>query len=69
MLIADMDCGKYKATCQSFNVQEYPTLIIFKDGKRFEKFIGPRTTETITNYVEKFILKRKIKDKKMENVQ
>lgn len=66
ILIADMNCGKYKSTCQSFNVREYPTLIMFKDSKRFEKYIGKRSTNDLINYVEKFISKRKIKDKKLQ---
>lgn len=68
ILIADIDCGKFKPTCQSFNVQEYPTLIVFRDGKRFEKYVGPRTSDAIKNYVDKFIAKRKIKDKKLDNL-
>lgn len=69
ILIADFDCGKYKAACQSYNIKEYPTLIIFKDGKRFEKYIGARTTQDLINYVDKFIAKRKIKDKKLAAVE
>lgn len=62
ILIAEIDCGKFKPTCQKFNVREYPTLIMFQDGKRFEKYIGPRTTNDIVTYVKKFLEKRKVKD-------
>ncbi|KAG5684015.1 hypothetical protein PVAND_013268 [Polypedilum vanderplanki] len=67
ILIAEMDCGKFKPICQKFNVREYPTLIIFKDGKRFERYIGPRTTKDFVNYIDKFIAKRKIKDLNEKN--
>jgi hypothetical protein len=37
---------------------------MFKKGKRYEKYVGARTTKDMTAYVEKFIEKIKAKDKK-----
>lgn len=62
ILIADMNCDNEKAVCQKFNIKEYPKLLMFRDGKRFERYIGPRTTNDIIKYVRKFLAKRKLKD-------
>ena len=62
ILIADFDCGAFKPICQKYNVREYPILIMFRDGKRFERYIGPQTSNDIISYLKKFIEKRKLKD-------
>jgi hypothetical protein len=43
-------------------------LIIFRDGKRFERYIGERTSKDIIQYVEIFVKKRKIKDAKEQKL-
>lgn len=62
VLIADIDCGAFKPLCQKFGVREYPVLIMFRDGKRFERYIGPRTSNDIIGYLKKFVEKRILKD-------
>lgn len=62
VLIAEIDCGAYKSICQKFNVREYPTLLMFRDGKRFERYIGPRTSNDIISYIKKFLVMRKLRD-------
>jgi thioredoxin-like negative regulator of GroEL len=56
-MIAEMDCEpeKNKKICKSFKVTGYPALIFFKDGKKFEKYIGERKLEELKIYVDDFL--------------
>lgn len=57
MKIAEMDCepDKNKKVCKSYKVTGYPALIFFKDGKKFEKYIGERSKEELIIYVNDFL--------------
>lgn len=56
-VIAEMDCEpeKNKKVCKSFKVRGYPALIMFKDGVKYEKFIGERKLDDFVTYVEDFL--------------
>lgn len=54
-MIAEVDCEDYKPLCRSFKIREYPTLIMFKDGVKFEKYVGLRTKEDIIEYIDNFL--------------
>lgn len=46
---------KNKKVCKSYKVRGYPALIIFKDGVKYEKFIGERKLEDFVTYIEDFL--------------
>lgn len=51
--IAKIDCTQHRPICQDFEVKGYPTLLWIEDGKKVEKYAGPRTHEDLKAYVEK----------------
>lgn len=51
--IAKIDCTQFKPICQDFEVKGYPTLLWIEDGKKIEKYSGPRSHEDLKAYVEK----------------
>lgn len=55
IMIAEVDCEDYKSLCRNFKVREYPTLIMFKNGVKFEKYVGLRTKEDIIEYIDSFL--------------
>lgn len=50
--VAKVDCTIYEALCNSHEVQGYPTLVLFKDGKRVAEFNGARDLEALYEFVE-----------------
>lgn len=48
--IAKVDCTAYEDLCQE--VQGYPTLVLFKNGKRVAEFNGARDLEALHEFVE-----------------
>lgn len=53
MSISKIDCTQYRPICLDFEVKGYPTLLWIEDGKKIEKYSGPRTIEGLKEYVEK----------------
>lgn len=51
-MIAEIDCESYKSLCQKFKVREYPTIIMFRNGFKFEKYVGERTKPDFVSYVQ-----------------
>lgn len=52
ILVAEIDCEPYKKLCQKFNVRRYPAIIMFKNGKKFEKYVDERKKDDFIAYVE-----------------
>ena len=50
--IAKLDCTEYRPICKDFDVKGYPTLLWLEDGKKVDKYSGPRTVEDLKAYVE-----------------
>ncbi|CAN7988628.1 unnamed protein product [Ixodes hexagonus] len=50
--IAKVDCTAYEALCNSHEVQGYPTLVLFRNGKRLAEFNGARDLEALHEFVE-----------------
>ena len=40
----------------AFGIASIPTLIVFKDGKEVERFIGLQNTEVLSNAIEKALV-------------
>eukprot|EP00002_Diphylleia_rotans_P012177 TRINITY_DN2381_c0_g3_i1.p1 TRINITY_DN2381_c0_g3~~TRINITY_DN2381_c0_g3_i1.p1 ORF type:complete len:295 (+),score=55.72 TRINITY_DN2381_c0_g3_i1:55-939(+) len=49
-LVARVDCTNNKKTCQTFDIQEYPTVMLF-DGDELFVYKGSRTVDSIVQYV------------------
>lgn len=63
ILIAEIDCEPElnKQVCKVFGVTAYPSLFIFKNGIKDEKYLGERTKDALVKYADKFI-KAAVKD-------
>lgn len=48
---AAVDCTKHTTLCTSNDVQGYPTIKYFNYGKNGFKYMGPRTTESFTDFM------------------
>jgi thioredoxin domain-containing protein 5 len=51
--IGKLDCTEHRPICKDFDVKGYPTLLWLEDGKKIDKYSGPRTVEDLKDYVEK----------------
>ena len=43
------------STTQRYGIKGIPTLILFRDGKEVERFVGATTKESISKMIEKYI--------------
>lgn len=50
--IAKLDCTEYRPICKDFDVKGYPTLLWLENGKKVDKYSGPRSLEDLKGYVE-----------------
>jgi len=50
--IAKLDCTEYRPICKDFDVKGYPTLLWFENGKKIDKYSGPRSLDDLKAYVE-----------------
>uniref|UniRef100_A0A182N0B0 Thioredoxin domain-containing protein n=1 Tax=Anopheles dirus TaxID=7168 RepID=A0A182N0B0_9DIPT len=51
--VSKIDCTQYRPICTDFEVKGYPTLLWIEDGKKIEKYTGPRTHADLRQYVAK----------------
>uniref|UniRef100_A0A182PAW6 Thioredoxin domain-containing protein n=1 Tax=Anopheles epiroticus TaxID=199890 RepID=A0A182PAW6_9DIPT len=49
--VSKIDCTQYRPICTDFEVKGYPTLLWIEDGKKIEKYTGPRTHADLRQYV------------------
>uniref|UniRef100_A0A8W7PTR7 Thioredoxin domain-containing protein n=1 Tax=Anopheles coluzzii TaxID=1518534 RepID=A0A8W7PTR7_ANOCL len=49
--VSKIDCTQYRPICTDFEVKGYPTLLWIEDGKKIEKYTGPRTHADLKQYV------------------
>ncbi|XP_041773854.1 thioredoxin domain-containing protein 5 homolog [Anopheles merus] len=49
--VSKIDCTQYRPICTDFEVKGYPTLLWIEDGKKIEKYTGPRTHTDLKQYV------------------
>lgn len=50
--IAKIDCTEYRPICKDFEVKGYPTLLWLENGKKVDKYSGPRSLDDLKSYVE-----------------
>lgn len=52
--VAEFDCNRYAEVCRSFNVADYPSLVMFKNSEMVDKF-GDKSTDNVIAYADGFI--------------
>jgi len=55
--VGKLDTDQNKSLSQRYNVAYLPTLVIFKDGKIVEQFVGLQQKETLVNAINKYLKK------------
>lgn len=50
--IGKIDCTEHRLLCKEFEVKGYPTLLWLQDGKKVDRYSGPRTIEDFKAYIE-----------------
>lgn len=50
--IAKLDCTEYRPICKDFDVKGYPTLLWLENGKKVDKYSGPRSLDDLKAYIE-----------------
>jgi len=50
--LIEVDCTVEKDICGKFDVQGYPTLVIFRNGEKSENYDGARTAAGISSYMK-----------------
>src|SRR5690349_18923226 len=48
------------STAQRYGIKGIPTLILFRDGKEVERFVGATNKEAITRMVEKYVSRESV---------
>lgn len=64
--IAKLDCTEFRPICKDFDVKGYPTLLWLENGKKIDKYSGPRSLDDLKAYVEQ---KSSTADKPVEKVE
>ncbi len=54
-VIAKMDVDQNPRTPQEFNIANIPTIMIFKDGKMVERFVGIQSKEKLQSAIQKHL--------------
>ncbi|ETN67986.1 disulfide-isomerase tigA [Anopheles darlingi] len=49
--VSKIDCTRFRPICTDFEVKGYPTLLWIEDGKKIEKYTGPRSHNELKQYV------------------
>ncbi|KAK9505131.1 hypothetical protein O3M35_009257 [Rhynocoris fuscipes] len=49
--IAKIDCTVNRDACKSYDIKSYPTLLWIEDGRKIDKYQGPRTLDDLKNYI------------------
>lgn len=50
--LAAIDCGTASELCRKFNIEGYPTIKYFKNGKFVSDYNKERSTEAILEYLK-----------------
>lgn len=54
--ISEVDCTQHASVCQSYDINGYPTLIFFHDGKKIQNYNGQRTIEEFSSFIDSLIV-------------
>ncbi|KAI4457365.1 protein disulfide-isomerase c17h9.14c-related [Holotrichia oblita] len=53
--VCKIDCTQYRGVCNEFEVKGYPSLLWIEDGKKVDKYQGPRSHDDLKLYVNKML--------------
>lgn len=53
--IADLDCTESVHTCETQNIEGYPTLILFVNGIQVSNYQNDRSLESLENFVLSYL--------------
>lgn len=51
--VGKVDVEKYQALAQKFNVRNIPTMVLFRDGKEVNRFVGIKTKDFLISHILK----------------
>jgi len=51
--IAEVDCNHSQKICAAQGIDGYPSLVLYKNGKKVEEYSGKRTLKEFLNYINK----------------
>jgi thioredoxin 1 len=51
--IGKIDVEQYQGLAQKFKIRNIPTMVLFKDGKEVERFVGIKTKDFLIKQIEK----------------
>lgn len=51
--VGKVNIEQYQSLAQKYKVRSIPTLILFKDGKEIDRFVGVKSKEFIVNQLQK----------------
>jgi thioredoxin 1 len=51
--VGKVNIEQYQSLAQKFKVRSIPTLILFKDGKEINRFVGGKSKEFLLNQIQK----------------
>jgi thioredoxin domain-containing protein 5 len=51
--IGKVDCTEHRPICKEFDVKGYPTLLWLENGKKIDKYSGPRSLDDLKAYIER----------------
>jgi protein disulfide-isomerase-like protein len=55
VVLAEVDCTTQTKTCNSNQIEGYPTVKLFKNGNFLSEFRGIRTVENLINFVKQYV--------------
>lgn len=51
-VLAAVDCGANSSICKKYNIEGYPTIKFFKNGKFFRDYTNERTADAIIQFLK-----------------
>ncbi|XP_035660455.1 thioredoxin domain-containing protein 5-like [Branchiostoma floridae] len=51
LTIAEVDCVEYDVLCKKYDVDKFPTLMMFRDGKEVDRHLGEQGLEDLESYL------------------
>lgn len=53
--VGKVDVEKYQSLAQKFNVRNIPTMVLFRDGKEVNRFVGIKTKDFLVKQIENIL--------------
>ncbi len=53
--VGKVDVEKYQILAQKFNVRNIPTMVLFRDGKEVNRFVGIKTKDFLVKQIENIL--------------